>query len=241
MVEASITFFFFNLKQTFPGSSNKYCPGSSAIVETIPKLKPNRILAAITFTNSATDSIKGRLQGQIQIQPNVFIGTNYSFFNQFILIPFASLFGYVGDDKVFLEIDLKKMVDKIPHNKKIQAIRNKIRSNVVNKLLSEGKVPFGQFAWNFDKLIKDAKSRGIVCNRIQFLFKDEFQDTDTLHLRVFDAIRKGKKTEMYSVGVCGRAAQGGLARHPSISVKEGIWRTWSPSAKAMNTAAHRVP
>ena len=29
---------------------------------------------------------------------------------------------------------------------------------------------------------------------------DEFQDTDTMQLKIFDAIRKGKKTNMYSVG-----------------------------------------
>jgi len=170
------------------------------IVEAIPELRPNRILAAITFTNAAADSIKRRLQEQIQIPRNIFVGTNYSFFNQFILIPFASLFGYVGDDKVFLEIDVKKIVDKVPHNKKIPAIKNKIYSNVVNKLLMEGKVPFGQIAGISGKLMEDAKVRDIVCNRIQFLFMDEFQDTDTVQLKIFDSIRKGKKTKMYSVG-----------------------------------------
>jgi len=170
------------------------------IVEVIPELRPNRILAAITFTNAATDSIKRRLQEQVKIPPNVFVGTNYSFFNQFILLPFASLFGYVGDDKVFLEIDVKKIVDKIPHNKKIPAIRNKIQSNVINKLLREGKVPFGQIAGLSAKLMAEARVRDIVCNRIQFLFMDEFQDTDTVQLKIFDAIRKGKKTKMYSVG-----------------------------------------
>lgn len=170
------------------------------IVEVIPELKPNRILAAITFTNAATDLIKSRLQEQIQIPPNVFVGTNYSFFNQFILIPFASLFEYIGDEKVFLEIDVNKFVDKIPHDKKIPALRNKIRSNVVNKLLREGKVPFEQIARVSAKLMEDAKVKGIVCNRIQFLFKDEFQDTDTVQFTIFDEIRKGKKTKMYSVG-----------------------------------------
>ena len=170
------------------------------IVEAIPELRPNRILAAITFTNAATDSIKRRLQEQVKIPPNVFVGTNYSFFNQFILIPFASLFGYVGDDKVFLEIDVKKIVDKIPHNKKTPAIRNKIQSNVINKLLREGKIPFGQISGLSAKLMEEARVRDIVCNRIQFLFMDEFQDTDTVQLKIFDAIRKGKKTKMYSVG-----------------------------------------
>jgi len=169
------------------------------IVEAIPELRPNRILAAITFTNAATDSIKNRLQEQIKIPPNVFIGTNYSFFNQFILIPFASLFGYTVDDKVFLEIDVNKIVDKIPH-KKIPAVKNKIRKNVVNKLLREGKIPFGQISVISSKLMEEFRIREIVYNRIQFLFMDEFQDTDTLQLKIFDAIRKGKKTRMYSVG-----------------------------------------
>jgi DNA helicase-2/ATP-dependent DNA helicase PcrA len=170
------------------------------IIQSIPKLRSNRILAAITFTNAASDSIKRRLQEQVKISPNVFIGTNYSFFNQFILMPFASLFGYIGDEKVFLEIDVKKIVDNIPHNKKIPAIRKRIQSNIINKLLREGKVPLGQIASISAKLMENAKARDIVCNRIQFLFIDEFQDTDTVQLKIFDAIRKGKKTKMYSVG-----------------------------------------
>ena len=169
------------------------------IVEAIPELRPNRVLAAITFTNAATDSIKKRLQEQVKIPPNVFIGTNYSFFNQFILIPFASLFGYTVDDKVFLDIDVNKIVNRIPH-KKIPAVTNKIRGSVVNKLLDEGKIPFSQISVISSKLMEESRIKDIVCNRIQFLFMDEFQDTDTLQLRIFDAIRKGKKTKMYSVG-----------------------------------------
>lgn len=169
------------------------------IVEAIPELRPNRVLAAITFTNAATDSIKRRLQEQVKIPPNVFIGTNYSFFNRFILIPYASLFGYTPSDKLFLEIDVNKIVDKKPHNN-IPAVKNMIRSNVVNKLLGKGKIPFGQISVISSKLMEESRIRDIVCNRIQFLFMDEFQDTDTLQLKIFDAIRKGKKTKMYSVG-----------------------------------------
>ncbi len=170
------------------------------IVEAIPALRPNRILAAITFTNAATDSIKNRLQEHVKIPPNVFVGTNYSFFNQFILMPFASLFGYIGDDKVFFEIDIKRIVDKIPHNKQNVVERNKIRANVVKKLLRDGKVPFEQIANVSAKLMEVKRVREIVCNRIQFLFIDEFQDTDTVQLKIFDRVRKGKKTIIYSVG-----------------------------------------
>ena len=170
------------------------------IVEAIPSIKPNRILAAITFTNAATDSIKNRLQDLIQIPPNVFIGTNYSFFNQFIFLPFATLFDYAALDKLFLEIDVKKIVDGQCKNKSNPAARNVVRSRVVNKLLRDGKVPFEQIASVSAKLMENTRVRDVVCNRIQFLFKDEFQDTDTVQLRIFEAIRKAKKTFMYSVG-----------------------------------------
>jgi DNA helicase-2/ATP-dependent DNA helicase PcrA len=103
------------------------------------------------------------------------------------------------DDKVFLEIDVNKIVDKIT-TKKTPAIRNRIKSNVVNKLLEEGKIPFGQISGISSKLMEESRIRDIVCNRIQFLFMDEFQDTDTLQIKIFNAIRKGKKTTMYSVG-----------------------------------------
>ena len=170
------------------------------IAEAIPELRHNRILAAITFTNAATNSIKKRLQEQVKIPSNVFVGTNYSFFNQFILTPFAALFEDVGDDKVFLEIDIKKIVEKIPHNRQDVVARNRIRSNVVKKLLREGKVPFEQIAIVSAKLMEVKRVREIVCNRIQFLFMDEFQDTDTVQIKIFDRIRKGKKTRIYSVG-----------------------------------------
>ena len=160
------------------------------IVEAIPSIKPNRILAAITFTNAATDSIKNRLQDIIQIPPNVFIGTNHSFFNQFIFLPFATLFDYVALDKLFLEIDVKKIVDGQCKNKSNPATRNVVRSRIVNKLLRDGKVPFEQIASVSAKLMENTRVRDVVCNRIQFLFKDEFQDTDTVQLRIFEAIRK---------------------------------------------------
>ena len=170
------------------------------IVGAIPDLRPNRILAAITFTNAATDSIREKLQDLAQIPPNVFVGTNYSFFNQFIFLPFASLFDYAGLDRVFLEIDVRKIVDSICRNKRNHAVRNEIRKKVINNLLKDGKIPFEQIASVSAKLLENARVREVVRNRIQFLFNDEFQDTDTVQLKIFDTIRKGKKTIMYSVG-----------------------------------------
>ncbi|MGB2804918.1 MAG: UvrD-helicase domain-containing protein [Candidatus Zixiibacteriota bacterium] len=170
------------------------------VLEAIPSLKPNRVLAAITFTNAATDSIKERLHNVIHIPPNVFVGTNYSFFNQFILLPFATLFDYVALDKLFLEIDVKKSVDRQCNRRSNPAARNAVRTRFVKRLLEDGKVPFEQIASVSAKLMENTRVRDVVCNRIEFLFKDEFQDTDTVQMKIFDAIRKGKKTFMYSVG-----------------------------------------
>ena len=182
-----------------PGAGKTY-DMVEQIVQAIPSIKPNRILAAITFTNAATDSIKNRLQNLIQIPPNAFIGTNYSFFNQFIFLPFATLFDYAALDKLFLEIDVKEIVDGQCKSKNNPATRNVVRSRIVNKLLRDGKVPFEQIASVSAKLMENTRVRDVVCNRIQFLFKDEFQDTDTVQLRIFEAIRKARKTFMYSVG-----------------------------------------
>ncbi len=170
------------------------------IVDIIPSLSPNRILAAITFTNAATDSIRQRLEKLIQIPPNVFVGTNYRFFNQFIFLPFASLFDLVPLDKVFLEIDVRQIVHRITKKNPSPQARKIVQKRVINELLNEGKIPFEQIAYISARLMEDQKIRRVVCNRIQYLFKDEFQDTDTIQLRIFDAIRKGRKTTMYSVG-----------------------------------------
>ncbi|MHA1344723.1 MAG: UvrD-helicase domain-containing protein [Promethearchaeota archaeon] len=165
----------------------------------LPQLKPNRILAAITFTNAATDSIRKKLSELIQIPPNIFIGTNYSFFNKYILIPFAPLFDHVPFDKLFFEIDMRELVEKnLPRNSN-HAIKNAIRKRIIESLLRKGKVPFEQIANISDKLIRNRGIREIISNRIQFLLIDEFQDIDTIQFRIFDNIRKGKKTTMYLV------------------------------------------
>lgn len=170
----------------------------SHIVDAIPALKPNRILAAITFTNAATESIREKLQKLIHVPQNVFIGTTYSFFNRFILLPFATLFDHVPADKMFLEIDTHDIAQK--KNLSSSAALNAFKKKLIDKLLSQGKIPFENISRISSNLIEKEKVRRIVCNRLQFIFKDEFQDTDTVQLKIFDAIRKGKKTKLVSVG-----------------------------------------
>lgn len=166
------------------------------IIDLLPKLKPNRTLAAITFTNAATDSIREKLCKLIQIPPNIFIGTNYSFFNKYIFRPFAPLFYQVPYDQLFLDFDIEKKVPKGSDYAK----KNACRKRITESLIKKGKVPFEQIPYQSDKLIKNRKIREIISNKLQFLLIDEFQDIDTTQFRIFDEIRKEKKTFMYLVG-----------------------------------------
>ena len=188
-----------------PGAGKTY-DMVSRVVEVLPALSPNRVLAVITYTNAATDSIRDRLCRAAEIPPNVFIGTNHSFLNQFILIPYATLFGHVSQDKLFLEMDVREIVKKRLREQgggKTQdsyAVRNAMRKRITAKLLAKGMVPFEQIPEIAFSLMQNERVRDLVCNRIQYLFIDEFQDVDTCQMRVFDAVRKGRRTTIYAVG-----------------------------------------
>lgn len=180
------------------------------IIGCITQLQPYRILAAITYTNAATASIKSRLEKKIKLPPNVFIGTTYSFFNAFILLPFASLFGLVELDKLFVEYDIERIAEEATkkHSKKIpfadpgerKRYKNGVEANHIKRLLEKGVVPFEQIAKISLKLMEDKNVKLLVAERLQFLFIDEFQDATSYQYKIFEHIRKAKKTTMYAVG-----------------------------------------
>lgn len=174
------------------------------IMSALPSLNRNRVLATITYTNSAADTIKERLAQKIYIPQNVFIGTIHKFLNQFIVIPFASLFGQAGLDKLFLDIDVEKMAEQ---NIKVSkaapnyfAIKNSVRSKITEALVMDGKIPLNQISGIAVQLLENKEIRATVCNRLQYLFIDEFQDVDTTQYQIFEHIRKGNRTLIYAVG-----------------------------------------
>ena len=75
------------------------------------------MLATITYTNSAAETISKRLSQRAGMPKNVFIGTIHSFLDQFVIIPYATLFEQAGLNKLFLEIDVDEIVEaKISKN-----------------------------------------------------------------------------------------------------------------------------
>jgi len=197
----------------------------SRVTEALPLLNRTRILAVITFTKSATASIKSRLLEKHRIPPNVFVGTNYSFFCQYIIQPFASIYRPdINCEKVFLEIDVSKIVSSTSNikNKNYAAI-NKARSNILRKLLTEGHIPLSEIGHiSYTILEKNNLLRKHLSNRLQFLFIDEFQDVDSWQFKIFDEIRKAKKTRILAVGdpeqyIMGFTYRNTTARKPSFS------------------------
>lgn len=176
------------------------------IASHIPLLAPHQILAAITYTNAATHSIKTKLEKKIKIPPNVFVGTTYSFFNTFILLPYASIYGKAELDKIFIEYDVTKKATEITDKKTFNSPleRSKylagVQSNILKGLLNKGIIPFDQIAKISAELIQEKRIRYLVGNKIPYLFVDEFQDATAHQYQIFDAIRKEKKTIMYKVG-----------------------------------------
>jgi DNA helicase-2/ATP-dependent DNA helicase PcrA len=189
------------------------------IVKCLPELEPHRFLAAITYTNAATNSIKERLSRHTKIPANVFVGTTYAFFNKFLVLPYGSLLpkvtkdknkgtsreDFIATDKMFFELDnerLKDILKKIHKdwNQK-DAQQKQIAEYVfINELVSQGKIPFDKIASIASYLIDYQIVRAKVGNRLQFLFVDEFQDANNQQFQVFDEIRKSQKTKIYKVG-----------------------------------------
>lgn len=166
------------------------------IMEAIPCLEPYRILAAITYTNAATANIKDRLSKRISIPPNVFISTNHSFCYRFIFKPFGGLVGKLPKELVFMDIDYGTKTKGMDHVRWIQKINSLKKNN-----LAKGRYDYDQILSLSAKILEDSKQvRTIVCNRLQYLFIDEFQDANNSQLKIFEKIMKGGKTDIYAVG-----------------------------------------
>ena len=59
-------------------------------------------------------------------------------------------------------------------------MKNKIKSQILAGLLRNGKIPLKQISSLALNLIEISDVRSAVCNRLQYLFVDEFQDVDTV-------------------------------------------------------------
>jgi len=174
------------------------------IISALSDLKPNRHMAIVTYTNSATNNIKRRLGDKILIPPNVFIGTTHSFLNRFIVIPYSGLIhNEVNEELHFIQCGmddiLKRMFDKEEQELDFKA-KNYRKRVLTESMHKKGFVTFDQTLNLAEKCFDNERVKYLVANRLQHLFVDEFQDSDNKMFGIIEHLRKQKKTTIYCVG-----------------------------------------
>jgi DNA helicase-2/ATP-dependent DNA helicase PcrA len=174
------------------------------VIGSLYNLSPARYIAVITYTNSATYNIQTRLAKKIAIPDNLFIGTIHAFLNKFILIPYAStVLDDVGGEKLFLQCqidDVLSYVKKMKNKAFTVEETASLKSNIKNKLKKKGYITFDQTISIAKECMQNKTVSRIVGNRLQYLFVDEFQDTDRAICDIIENIRKQKMTKIYCVG-----------------------------------------
>ena len=170
------------------------------IVAALDDLRPHRHLAAITYTNAAARTIREKLFNLLPAQRNIFIGTTHAFLSRFILQPFAMVFAELPEERIYGAIDVASIATGGGKKKLAPAKLNIAKAGITKRLLAKGVVPYDAMLGIAGRLLKHKAIRERVSRRLQFLFIDEFQDTDTRQLKLFDELRKAKHTKIYAVG-----------------------------------------
>tara|TARA_R110002050_G_scaffold71771_4_gene154361 strand:- start:4688 stop:6211 length:1524 start_codon:yes stop_codon:yes gene_type:complete len=171
------------------------------IISALSDLKPNRHMAIVTYTNSATNNIKKRLGDKIQIPPNVFIGTTHSFLNRYIVIPYSGLIhNDVNEELHFIQCGMDDVIDRMFGTKIDFKEKNFHKKRVTESMHKKGFVTFDQTLNLAEKCFENDRVKHLVANRIQYLFVDEFQDSDNKMFGIIENLRKQKCTTIYCVG-----------------------------------------
>ncbi|PHC68926.1 UvrD-helicase domain-containing protein [Bacillus toyonensis] len=162
------------------------------IIEKSRELPNDKYLAVITYTNSATNEILERLQKNVSVQPNIFVGTIHSFLIKFLIKPYGKVLDLVPNELIITDYEIK--VDKSSSNPFIR------KNMIVNQLSMKGILTYDYLVTLSKKILDNEDVRKRFCNRISYLFVDEFQDSTNTQFEIFDTLRKGKNSEVILVG-----------------------------------------
>ncbi len=154
----------------------------------------DKLIVVITYTNAASEEIIERLQKVISIPGNVFIGTIHSFLLTYLLKPYAETMGFVQDDIMINNIEIKQKSNE-------EKSKYMVRKNILIKALSEkGILTYDYIITLSKKLLKEYIVKERFCNRIGYIFLDEFQDTSNSQFEIIETIRRSKKSNIILVG-----------------------------------------
>ncbi len=176
------------LAEAGPGAGKTHAMVDEIVVA-IQVLPPHRFLAAITYTNAAANTIRERLSRRVRVRRNVFVGTTHSFVNRFVLAPFAELLTLLPQDRIYAAID---SYDKVKSPAGAAAY--------TKNLIKKGIVPYDSMIPITRKILKVPGVPDRICERLAYIFVDEFQDVDNGMFEVFEYFCKAEKTRLYAVG-----------------------------------------
>lgn len=175
-----------------------------SIIEALPRLSQAKYIAVITYTNAATSNIKRRLTQKIRMPENLFIGTIHAFMNRFIVIPYGSFSEEnVGVEKRFIQCQLDHVFEQYKKDSGKTFSKEEtgiIKSRIRKSLNKQGYVSFDQSLHIASISMTKKEIAELVANRLQYLFIDEFQDSNNKVFEVLEILRKQKKTDIYVVG-----------------------------------------
>lgn len=182
------------------------------IVAKLPELQANRDMALITYTNESVSDIKKKVNENICLPKNVFIGTIHSFLVHYFIIPYAFVLGYKSNpitivdkfdttgmkwidawvDKTFPDINTRKIRKESLYQKQY----NGRRESAARKGI-----------YTYDSIIKISRELALkkdisrlVSNKIQFLFVDEYQDISKYAHDIIMKLEKQRLTQIAVVG-----------------------------------------
>jgi DNA helicase II / ATP-dependent DNA helicase PcrA len=162
------------------------------IIEKSRELPPDKYLAVITYTNSATNEILERLQKNISVHQNIFVGTIHKFLIKFLIKPYGKLLGLVPNELIITDYEIN--VGKSSSNPFVE------KNIIVNRLSEKGVLTYDYIITLSKKILDNENVKKRFCNRIKYLFVDEFQDSTKTQFEIFDTLRKGKNSEVILVG-----------------------------------------
>ncbi|MCM3412812.1 UvrD-helicase domain-containing protein [Metabacillus litoralis] len=162
------------------------------IIQKANELPNDKYLAVITYTNSATNEILERLQKKVSIQPNIFVGTIHSFLIKFLIKPYGKVLRLVPNELIITDYEIK--VNNSSKNPFVE------KNMIVNRLSEKGVLTYDYIVTLSKKILENEEVKKRFCNRIRYLFVDEFQDSTNTQFEIFDTLRKGKNSEVILVG-----------------------------------------
>lgn len=184
----------FNLVIAGPGAGK-----TTSLVENVKRVlgdlceNPYKYCAVITYTNAAAEEIRLRLQKEINITSNIFIGTTHQFLIRFIVEPYAHL-DNIPKEKMY--IDAVKMVNSMAN----QYAQRATEKNIADSLAQRGIIIYDKILEIAERLINKPKVCGLVSQRLKYVFIDEYQDTRLLQHQIFEKIYQQGKTNLYYIG-----------------------------------------